>query len=118
MKQLFFISFLLVCISCKDIIDEERIYETSVVLVAPVNEAVFTETTVNLVWNTVEGADEYVVQIATPSFEEPLQFVTDSIVTTTNLNLILNPGTSYQWRIKGQNVNYETAFSTRSLEIE
>lgn len=118
MKKLFILVFILVSTSCKDVIDEVRIYENSVELLAPTDAAVLNDTDVTFVWKTVEGANEYVIQVATPDFTNPLQIVTDSTVTTTSFSTTLLATTTYEWRVKAKNPNYETAFSTRSLEIQ
>jgi len=118
MQKLFILLLVLVSTSCKDIIDEERIYESSVELLAPTDAAILSDIDVNFAWSSVEGADEYVIQIATPNFGNPTQIVTDSTVVTTSFSTTLLVATNYEWRIKAKNPNYETAFSTRSLEIQ
>jgi len=117
MKKLF-ILLIIVSASCKDVIDEVRIYESSVELLAPSDAVVLSETDVTFVWEAVEGANEYVIQIATPDFTTPLQIVTDSTIATTSFSTTLSANTTYEWRVKAKNPNYETAFSTRSLEIQ
>jgi len=104
--------------SCKDVIDEVRIYESSVELLAPEDAVVLNDTNVTFVWNTVDGASEYIIQVATPDFSSPLQIVTDSAVTTNSFSTTLLTTTNYEWRVKAKNSNYETAFSTRSLAIQ
>jgi len=118
MQKLFILLFILVSISCKDIIDEVRIYESSVELLAPTDAAVLNEIDVTFIWNSVDGANEYIIQIATPDFTSPTQIVTDTTITTTSFSTTLTASTNYEWRVKAKNTNYETAFNTRSLEIQ
>lgn len=115
MKKIFILLMMLVSTACKDVIDEVRLYEDSVDLVAPVNNAVLNDVDVIFSWNSVDGASEYVIQIATPDFTNPNQIVTDSTLTTTSFSTTLSVTTGYEWRVKAINSNYETAFSTRSL---
>ena len=115
MKKLAVLLVLMVFISCDDIIDEVDISNHTVVLLAPTDSAVLTSTNVGFNWNAVDGASEYVIQIATPDFANPLQIVADSTLTTTSFSTTLMATTNYQWRVKAKNPNYETAFSTRSL---
>jgi len=118
MKKLFIILMMISSFSCKDIIDEVRIYESSVELLTPTDAVVLNDTNVTFVWNTIDGASEYVIQIATPDFTSPLQIVADSTVTTTSFSTTLLAATNYEWRVKAKNPNYETAFSTRSLVLQ
>lgn len=118
MQKLFILLLILVSVSCKDVIDEVRIYESSVELLAPTDAAVLSDTDVTFVWKTVEGANEYVIQIATPDFTSPTQIVTDTTITTTSFSTTLSATTSYEWRVKAKNPNYETVFTTRSLNIQ
>jgi len=118
MKKLFILVLILVSTSCKHVIDEVRIYESSVELLAPSDAVVLSDTDVTFTWNSVDGASEYVIQIATPDFSSPSQIVTDSTVTTTSFSTTLLAATTYEWRVKAKNPNYETAFTTRSLDIQ
>lgn len=115
MKKLYVLLVLMVFISCDDIIDEVDISNRSVELLAPTDAAVLTSTDVIFTWNEVEDASEYVIQIATPNFTNPLQIITDSTLTETSFSTTLSVTTSYEWRVKAKNPNYETAFNTRSL---
>jgi len=118
MKKLLILVLILVTNSCKHVIDEVRIYESSVELLAPSDAVVLSDTDVTFVWSSVDGASEYVIQIATPDFTNPLQIVTESTMSTTSFSTTLLATTTYEWRVKAKNPNYETAFSTRSLEIQ
>jgi len=117
-KKLFFIAVLIINFSCKDIIDEVRINDDTVALLAPSDAAIMSNTDVSFAWNTVAGASEYVIQIATPNFTTPMEIVIDSTVTTSNFSIALLATTDYEWRVKAKNENYQTKFSTRSLAIE
>lgn len=103
-------------LSCEELLTEEDITEEVVVLTAPSDEVVFTETDIVLSWETVEGADTYQLQIATPSFEAALQIVQDSVLTENHFSVHLDPN-DYEWRVKALNSVYETEFSTRSFTI-
>ncbi|MFD0963845.1 hypothetical protein [Pseudofulvibacter geojedonensis] len=115
MKKIYVLLVIMVFISCDDIIDEVDISNRSVELLAPTDTAVLTSTDVNFTWSTVADANEYVIQIAIPDFTNSLQIVTDSTINTTSFSTTLLAASSYEWRVKAKNPNYETGFSTRSL---
>ncbi|MEM9686564.1 MAG: fibronectin type III domain-containing protein [Bacteroidota bacterium] len=111
---------LLACVihllSCEEIIGEEDISEVQLVLTAPSDGAVLTETDITLSWEPLKGADQYHIQIATPSFEGALQVVKDSILPGNNLSVALTPN-AYEWRVKAVNSAFETEFSTGAFSI-
>lgn len=82
------------------------------VISAPANNATFLTTdTINFSWETVEGADQYVVQIATPDFENPTETIKDETITAATIsvsNLIAN---SYKCRVKAKNSGFETGYT-------
>lgn len=102
--------------SCEEILLVPDISKEDVVLVSPGNNVTLSSSGVTLSWNLVENADKYQLQIATPSFDAPLQIVVDTIITKNSYTQQLNIG-KYEWRIKAVNSGYETAYATRSFEI-
>ncbi len=110
------LSITLLFISCEEIIYEEDISEENVILLAPQEGVEITEGTLSFSWSAVEYADEYNIQIATPTFESATQIVLDSVLTETTLTQDLLSGT-YQWRAKAINSAYETAYTTHSFTV-
>ncbi|HBI00703.1 MAG TPA: Ig-like domain-containing protein [Flavobacterium sp.] len=117
-KPFRFILFILLvtCFSCEEILLESDISDQTVTLVAPSNNATFTSTGITFSWEPVEDADEYRVQIARPNFENPLEIVVDELTAETFSTQQLNIGT-YQWRVKAVNSAYETAYTTRTINV-
>jgi hypothetical protein len=67
-------------------------------LILPVNNFLGTSLTPTLVWNTVNGADSYRVQVSTNSSFTSKVF--DTVVTTTSVvTSQLNYNTTYYWRV-------------------
>jgi len=98
--------------SCDDIL-EDNISDDIISIISPQENDVIQGNTVQFLWNTIEGADNYTVQVYRSS-----TLVIDSTVTTSPLNLILNSDI-YEWRIKGENSAYQTQFSFPiSFEVE
>lgn len=104
-------------ISCEDILFEENLTEKAVTINAPVNNSVLTNTTVHFNWNTVNGADEYQIQIAKPAFSNAVQILVDSTLSTNQISFSLESG-NFEWRIRGMNNNSQTPYNTSSFSIE
>lgn len=94
----------------------EDISEYPVQVLAPTDGAQVPAGTVNFSWSQVDEADSYLIQIATPNFENASQIVLDSLVTQNSVMTNLEAN-SYQWRVKALNSEYETEFSTVSFTV-
>uniref|UniRef100_UPI00404931EA fibronectin type III domain-containing protein n=1 Tax=Gelidibacter sp. TaxID=2018083 RepID=UPI00404931EA len=108
--------------TCDDITEVEDISERTVTLVAPTNDAILSSGTIHFDWEPIEDAESYRIQIATPDFDAPLQIVADSTLadstaTNTTFSVSLNSGT-YQWRVRAQNSDYHTNYTTQSFTVE
>jgi hypothetical protein len=98
-------SFLL--ISCDDIL-EENLTDELVTPVTPTEGSTIINNVVNFSWEPLDGADDYRLQLVNPSNGSVV--VLDSLVTSTSFQYPLDPG-SYQWRVRGENFAYQTAYS-------
>ena len=90
--------------SCEDVLEEDITNDLGNV-VAPLDGTVVSGNSVQFLWNTVAGADDYALQI----YNQGL-VVVDSVIAGPPFTIVLNSDT-YQWRVKGQNFAYETSFS-------
>lgn len=109
-------AFILFVTSCKDI-QEEDISGLTVVLHTPANSTTTEVLTHTFWWSKIDGATEYNLQIASPSFLTPEYLILDSNVTSNKYTFTLNPG-SYEWRVKAMNGAYETDYTTYTLQID
>ena len=108
--------------SCEDIIEIPDISDSKVELLAPLQGSVVEESTVNFTWNSIEDANSYLVQVATPNFETAAQIVLDSVIvvdstfmgTKASKALINN---NYEWRVKAMNSGFETEFSSSGFSV-
>ncbi len=116
MKRTLLILAIVLLHSCEDIIGVEDISDRTVTILAPTNHAELTGTNPTFSWNSVEDADKYKLQIATPSFSEALQIVEDTTVTTLSFTKILEAG-DYEWRVRAENSDYQTNYTTHQLTI-
>ena len=115
-KFFILISSLSMLFSCKDIL-EENLEDKEVTILSPENGITTSESPINFIWEKVEGADQYKIQIATPSFSNIRQIILDSVISETKFSLALNPGV-YEWRVKALNSAYETTYSCRFITID
>ncbi|WP_461587606.1 fibronectin type III domain-containing protein [Winogradskyella sp.] len=86
-------------------------------ITAPSNNSTLTITNVNFSWESIHDAEQYKLQIATPSFEEANQVVLDTTIIATGFIQGLSTG-DYQWRVRAENSDYQTVFTTQSFSIE
>lgn len=117
MKRLLVAAFVISFIACNDIIEVVDISSETVNILAPTNEAVLNITEISFNWQLIEEAEEYNIQIATPTFSEALQIITDSTITSTSFSKTLYLG-SYQWRVRAKNSGYESQYTIQSFTVE
>lgn len=116
-KTLLMLSLLIIVTACSDIIEVEDISNESVTLLAPTNNAVLSITDLTFSWQAFADAESYHIQIATPTFSEALQIVTDSITVSNSFTTTLEAN-DYQWRVRAENSAYETSYTTQNFTIE
>lgn len=97
------ISFLMS--GCDDILEED-ITDDMIVTISPQSGQVIESNVAVFQWNELDGADKYRVQV----YSSTQSMVLDSLVSSSNFSYALNPG-SYQWRVRGENFAYETAYT-------
>lgn len=111
------LSLLLVFCSCEEILLEEDISTSTVELLTPGENAVIESSTISFRWSEVEAATAYQLQIATPGFAAPQQFITDITTEENVYSAELQEG-DYEWRVRATNSGYNTAFSTAAFSVE
>lgn len=120
MRQLYFLvlaaSLAVATAGCEDFF-EKNIEDKQVAVLSPLNNAVTPYFAVAFRWNAVNGATAYQLQAVSPSFENPLKLLYDTVVTSQGLTLSFNPG-AYQWRIRALNSAYQTIYQTYSFSVE
>lgn len=118
-----FIFMAIICLGCQDVLEVPDITQEQVLLLAPMDSTIVKDSVVNLTWNGVLDADAYLVQIATPNFENAAQIVLDSIIVLdstfvgTKVSKALQ-NMNYEWRVKAMNSSFETPFSTALFSVE
>lgn len=102
----FFLVFAILCVVACDDILEDDISDDMVLPIYPSSGTTIESNVVTFQWNQLKGADDYRVQV----FSDGQQMVLDSLVTSTHATFEMNPG-NYQWRVRGENSAYESAYS-------
>jgi len=121
-KSILIILVLIVLTACEDIFEVTDISEQQVALLAPSDQAMVNDSSVTFNWTEVFDAESYLVQIASPNFQNASQLLLDSLLvvdstfsrTRITQNLASN---QYEWRVKAFNSAYETPFSTNAFEV-
>ncbi len=115
--MLFVILILVLIISCDDIIEVEDISGRTVLLIAPSEGAVIQSNTATFTWQSVEDAEEYLLQVVMPNFANAAQIVIDTAVVQTSFTKELLPN-NYEWRVKALNSGFETGFSSHNFAVQ
>lgn len=102
-------------ISCEALF-VENISDKSVQILAPSSDTILSEGTINFSWNEVVDAEEYTFQIATPTFDNATQIITDTILISSSFDKELQVG-EYEWRVKAKNSQYQTEYSVANFTI-
>lgn len=90
----------------------------AMVLVAPAVGAIVNTNDVNFTWEALNAADTYQLQIAQPSFANPVQVIVDQVFDSgASQSFVLAEG-AYEWRVKGMNAGSETGYTTHSFEVD
>ncbi len=116
MRKLFILLLIGTIYSCDEIIEVTDISDENVSILAPTDATTITTGTINFNWNDINEANEYRIQIATPTFENATQIAVDSLVTSSAFSHLLEVG-EYQWRVKALNSTFETDYTTNSLTV-
>jgi uncharacterized protein YegP (UPF0339 family) len=109
--------------ACEEVLFEEDLTNKEVILLAPSENAIITDSIVNFSWNTLQGAFEYQLQVATPNFSTSTQIVFDStLVDTINSNsqqlLLLLTDNDYEWRVRAFNGSSQTEYFTNPFSVQ
>ena len=92
---------LLLFAACEDIFVKD-ISDKEINIVAPKNNNIMNKNEVTLVWDELEGAQEYHVIVVAPSLAEVLYYACDSITEDYKLKITL-PNGSYEWFVQASN---------------
>jgi hypothetical protein len=101
--------------SCSDIFEKD-LAKQSMVLLGPADSTETYTLNQNFWWAEVKGADQYNLQIVSPSFAAPMQWHLDSNTVDTKYPFTLSAGT-YEWRARAENNSSSTEYVVSSLVV-
>jgi hypothetical protein len=104
-------------LGCKKELFVTDISSKKVYMLSPADNAQIQSQTLNFVWDSVEHATRYTIQICEPSFEYMRLLHLDSTTSNTQIKITLSPG-DYEWRVKALNDGYETEYTTYKISID
>ncbi len=110
------IIFSMSLVSCEKIF-EENIEKKTIVILAPADSAIVEGQTVTFWWEAIEGAAGYELQVVAPAFQSASNLWLDTIVEENKFTFLFSPG-NYEWRIRGINSAYQTAFSYAVFTVD
>ncbi|MEX0290065.1 MAG: hypothetical protein AB3N14_13225 [Flavobacteriaceae bacterium] len=119
-------SYLLIfatAVCCEDILEVPDISKETVTLLAPKNNTTVEDSQVTLSWTEVAEADAYLVQLATPNFENASQLLLDSLVVVDSTFVAPRvtktlDNNMYEWRVRAANSGYQTEYSSGNFSVE
>lgn len=108
-------SLLIFFCSCKEFI-EASLEDSLISQNAPADSTESTQYLQSFWWDTVDDALFYRLQVVTPNFSKPVNFILDTLISDNKFNLTLEPG-SYEWRVRAENGSSKGLFSIRYFII-
>lgn len=102
--------------SCSDVFEED-ISDDAVALIAPSDSAVLTSSQVQFLWDDLEGADRFQLQIAEPNFIAIERLLEDTLLFNLLYLRNLRPG-EYGWRVRGLNDAYMSQWTSFTFRVD
>jgi len=118
MRVLSFVFLLFFFCGCEHIIEEFDLQNEVIDIQFPVDHSKLKDNTVIFSWKSNPYINTYRLQVSTPNFEFPSRILVDSLLNTNQYRDSLPYDYEYQWRIRGENSQYATEFSTQSFSIQ
>ena len=102
---------------CDEVLETDLSGE-KVILLAPVNNLITSDTLHTFFWEKLDGATSYQLQIVSPRFDSIVRLIADTPVTVNTFTIDLNINT-YQWKVRATNKGSSSDFSeTWNLKIQ
>lgn len=115
-RQLFPILLPLLFFTACDDIFVEDISKDKVNIIAPKNDVILENENTTLVWDVLDGADEYHVIVVSPSFSDIRAYICDSITDDYKMKLSLHNG-AYEWSVQACNSAYVSLKNYETFQI-
>ncbi len=106
---------LFVVFSCDDLIVED-IEEKEILLVSPADSIKVEYINITFLWENLEGAENYLLQVATPSFANAANILIDTLMEENRYSFDFIPG-EYEWRLRAENSISKTSYHYRKFTV-
>lgn len=106
---------LLVLVACDDFLVTD-ISNNEVSIIAPSHNVTLNTNKATLVWEPVDGAEDYHVVVVSPSFSEVIYHACDSITNDYKIEVSLPIGT-YEWSVQATNSAYASPKAIGKFQI-
>ena len=115
-KTILYLMILSSILACKDVFETD-IADKSIFISNPADNLVTTNSTITFLWDHIEDAESYEIQVVAGRFDSLISFVLDSNVIGNQFVYTFNPGI-YEWRLRAYNSVSSTAYYTRSFQVD
>jgi hypothetical protein len=106
---LFLVTMGLLLTGCEEAIERELAGQP-VILLAPANNTVTTDTLQTFYWETMTGAGTYQLQVVSPRFDSITKLIEDTIINRNRFTIDMPQG-DFQWRVRAFNNSSNSAYS-------
>ena len=107
---------IIVSVSCEDIFEKD-ISNEKIIILAPCDSCEINSSDIVFLWELVDGAADYKIQIVSPCFEKAKTVIVDTVVNSEKIFLQV-PNGDFEWRIKAQNSVFSTDFFLQSFKVD
>lgn len=102
-------------IGCEPFLEDD-ISDKTVVILGPTDKDTSDLTSQTFWWEEMDEAANFRFQIVSPSFSNASNLYKDTLLVDNRVVMSLIPG-EYEWQVRGENGETETAYQTRSLVV-
>jgi len=97
------------CSGCETALETD-LTDKKPTLLAPANNLITTDSLNTFYWETIDGANNYQLQIVSPQFDSIARLATDTIINRNQFVMKLAPNI-YEWRVRAMNSSTHSKYS-------
>ncbi|CAM1361461.1 conserved hypothetical protein [Tenacibaculum sediminilitoris] len=110
------LALVIVLIAACEAVFVDDISDKAVTVIAPKEGVSLPEGSISFLWERIEGAEKYQLQVANPNFENAAQVVLDTAISKNSFEKALTKG-NYEWRVRAKNSEYETPYTSQAFYV-
>ncbi|WP_440066350.1 hypothetical protein [Tenacibaculum discolor] len=115
-KWTILLAFVIVLVAACEAVFVDDISDKAVTVTAPKEGVSIPEGNISFLWERIEGAEKYQLQVASPNFENAAQVVLDTAISKNSFEKALTKG-NYEWRVRAKNSEYETPYTSQAFYV-